>query len=328
MGSKHRLLPWVHQHLAALDFETAADPFTGSGCVSYLMKCMGRQVLASDQLNFPVTIALATVENSTERLDVTALRMLLERRRGCPDFITRMFDGVFFSHEDRQVLDRVCHNIARLPHPHQQALARAALIRSCVKKQPRGVFTVAGQRYDDGRRDLRLSIEEHLREQIECFNEAVFDSGRSCSAEVGDVFTLPERRCDLVYLDPPYVPRADDNCYIKRYHFLEGLSCYWQGMSVMESSKVHKLPKRFTPFSYRRTAVDAFDRLFRRFRDSIVVLSYSSNGYPDLAVLEELLRRYKRHVEVHERAHRYHFGTHGAVEPARALVREYLLVGR
>ena len=37
---------------------------------------------------------------------------------------------------------------------------------------------------------------------------------------------------DLVYLDPPYVPRADDNCYIKRYHFLEGLSTYWQGRRV------------------------------------------------------------------------------------------------
>jgi DNA adenine methylase/adenine-specific DNA-methyltransferase len=326
MGSKHRLLPWLHQVLSGLDFETAADPFAGSGCVSYLMKCMGRQVHASDQLNFPVTIARATVANSTERLGPADLRQLLARRRDAPDFIARMFDGVFFSAADRELLDRVCHNIARLAHPHRQALARAALIRSCVKKQPRGVFTVAGTRYDDGRRDLLLSIEEHLREQIECFNAAVFDSGRGCSAEVADVFALPQRRCDLVYLDPPYVPRSDDNCYIKRYHFLEGLSCYWQGLSVMPGSKVKKLPKRFTPFSYRRTAVEAFERLFERFRDSIVVLSYSSNGYPDLPVLEGLLRRHKRHVEVHERGHRYHFGTHKSVE--RAVVSEYLLVGR
>lgn len=326
MGSKHRLLPWLHQHLQRLDFETAADPFTGSGCVSYLLKCMGKQVRASDQLSFPVTIALATVANGTERLNAAARRLLLARSPGAPDFIARMFDGVFFSPEDRRFLDRVCHNITRLEHPHQQALARAALIRSCVKKQPRGVFTVAGQRYDDGRRDLRLSIEEHLDEQIECFNEAVFDSGKACSAEVGDVFSLPERGCDLVYLDPPYVPRSDDNCYIKRYHFLEGLSCYWQDLPVMEDSKVRKLPKRFTPFSYRRTAVDAFERMFQRFRASIIVLSYSSNGYPDLPVLEGLLRRYKRRVEVHERSHRYHFGTHAAAE--RNLVKEYLLIGR
>ena len=27
MGSKHRLLPWIHSVLDTLDFETASDPF-------------------------------------------------------------------------------------------------------------------------------------------------------------------------------------------------------------------------------------------------------------------------------------------------------------
>lgn len=326
MGSKNRLLPWIHGVLLDLDFQTAADPFTGSGCVSYLLKCMDRQVFASDWLNFPVTIVVATVENSVEHLGGPALRTLLAKASGAPDFIERVFDGIFFSREDLRFLDRVCHNIRKLQHPHQQALARAALIRSCLKKQPRGVFTVAGQRYDDGRRDLRLSIEQHFGEQVEALNEVVFDNGRKSSTQVCDVFSLPERPVDLVYLDPPYVPRSDDNCYIKRYHFLEGLSCYWQGLKIMEETKVKKIEKRFTPFSYRRTAVDAFSRLFHRFRKSIVVLSYSSNAYPDLDQMENLLRQHKRRVDIHQRPHRYHFGTHDRVE--RAQVSEYLLVGR
>lgn len=132
-------------------------------------------------------------------------------------------------------------------------------------------------------------------------------------------------KVDLVYLDPPYVPRSDDNCYIKRYHFLEGLSCYWRGVEIDYSTKVKKIAKRYTPFSYRRTAIDAFDRLFRRFQKQIIVLSYSSNGYPDLDVLLELLAQYKTKVTTHRRPHRYHFGTHSAVE--RAVVDEYLVVG-
>ena len=32
---------------------------------------------------------------------------------------------------------------------------------------------------------------------------------------------------DLVYLDPPYAPPRDDNDYLKRYWFLEGLATYW-----------------------------------------------------------------------------------------------------
>jgi hypothetical protein len=49
MGSKRRLLPWIHGVLRGLNFETAADPFVGSGCVAYLLKAMGKRVIASNQ---------------------------------------------------------------------------------------------------------------------------------------------------------------------------------------------------------------------------------------------------------------------------------------
>jgi adenine-specific DNA-methyltransferase len=326
MGSKHRLLPWIHSVLQTLDFETAADPFVGSGCVAYMLKSMGRRVIASDFLNFPTTVAKAAVENSHYHLDGPTLKRILAPVKNGPDFIERTFAGVFYVREDLRFLDRVSYNIETLHNEHQQALARAALIRSCLKKQPRGVFTVSGLRYDDGRRDLKLSIEEHFLEQVEAFNRIVFDNGRRHTVQRADVFELKPHGVDLVYLDPPYVPRSDDNCYIKRYHFLEGLSCYWRGLEIMQETKVRKIRKRFTPFSYRRTAVEAFDRLFHLYRHSIIVLSYSSNGYPNLDELETLLRRYKRHVVTCEKPHRYHFGTHNAVE--RAEVQEYLLVGR
>ena len=69
MGSKHRLLPWIHGVLRTLPFDTAADPFVGSGCVAYLLKVMGKRVIASDFLNFPAVLARATVANSKHRLD-------------------------------------------------------------------------------------------------------------------------------------------------------------------------------------------------------------------------------------------------------------------
>jgi DNA adenine methylase/adenine-specific DNA-methyltransferase len=326
MGSKNRLLPWLHSVLDPLDFETAADPFSGSGCVGYLLKAMGRKVIASDFLNFSATIAQATIANSHEQLDGPALKRILYPIKNAPNFIEKTFGGIFFRPEDLRFLDRLSHNIEKLESPHQQALARTALIRSCLKKQPRGVYTIAGNRYDDGRRDLKLSIEEHFLEQVEKFNRVVFDNGRRHTVKRADMFDLRPRGVDLVYLDPPYVPRSDDNCYIKRYHFLEGLSCYWRGLDIMQETKVKKVQKRFTPFSYRRTAVDAFDRMFRLYRNSIIVLSYSSNGYPDLEVLENLMRRYKKDVATYEKPHRYHFGTHKGVE--RAEVQEYLLVGR
>ncbi len=328
MGSKHRLLPWIHGVFRTLRFQTAADPFVGSGCVAYLLKAMGKRVIASDFLNFPTVIAAATLVNSAHRLDGLAVKRLLVPITSGPRFIEETFAGIFFTVDDLRFLDQVSTNINSLEQPAQRALARAALIRSCLKKQPRGVFTVSGDlsHYNDGRRDLRLTIEEHFLEQIEIFNRVVFENGHLHSVDRADVFSQEPGGVDLVYLDPPYVPRADDNCYMKRYHFLEGLSCYWKGVQIMEETKVKKIEKPYTPFSYRKTATAAFDRLFRMYRDSIIVLSYSSNGYPDRDELEYLLRRYKATVTTHEKPHRYHFGTHESVE--RAAVHEYLIVGQ
>lgn len=327
MGSKRRLLPWIHEILAEIDFETALDPFSGSNAVAYLLKAMDRRVTASDFLNLSTTIAKAIIENNAVSLDGPAMKRLLAKPANTHSFIEKNFTGIFYTPEDLRFLDRVSCNLRQLDNPYHQALAMAALMRSCVKRQPRGVFTISGDlsKYDDGRRDLRLSIEEHFFEQTELFNEAVFSNGRRNRASRKDVFRIGTRGIDLVYLDPPYVPRADDNCYVKRYHFLEGLSCYWQGLDIDYTTKVRKIPKRFTPFSYRGQALEAFERLFQRFTAQKIVLSYSSNGYPDLEQLTALLKKTKKDVRVFRRDHRYHFGTHGNVK--RAAVEEYLIVG-
>lgn len=327
MGSKYRLLPWIHKILSGYSFETAIDAFSGSGCVGYLFKAMGKRVISNDFLNLSATVAKALIENPGRQLSQRTVNGLLQYDPRHKHFIERTFSGIFYTPEDLRFLDQVSWNIKKLHNPYDRALALAALIRSCVKRQPRGVFTIAGdpEHYKDGRRDLKLSLQEHFLEQVAIYNEAAFDNGLQNEARCGDVFAWDGEPADLVYMDPPYVPRADDNCYMKRYHFLEGLSCYWEGKPIMEESRVKKIDKPFTPFSYRRTANEAFDRLFHQFADSTLVLSYSSNGYPDLAELRQLMRRYKRSVDVFERAHRYHFGTHSAVK--RAQVQEYLIIG-
>ena len=328
MGSKYRLLPWIEEVLGSLQFNTVLDAFSGSGCVSYMLKVIGKSVWANDFLRFPCDLTRAAVENSSETLEPGEVELLLSEPPTRSSFIEETFKGIFFGDEDNRFLDGVWGHLPSLTEP-KRALALAALYRSCLKRQPRGVFTVSGiGRYDDGRRDLRLPLAEHFVESVEIFNRLVFDNGREHCVTHSDVFELEGCRVDLAYLDPPYVPRADDNCYIKRYHFLEGLSSYWRGVELHPTSRVRKLKKRFTPFSYRKTAAAAFDSLFQRFSESILVLSYSSNGYPDVGDIVALMRRHKSSVRVYEQSHRYHFGTHSRVAPARAAVTEYLIVGQ
>ena len=243
MGSKHRLLPWIHGVLQTLDFETAADPFVGSGCVAYLLKAMGKRVVANDFLNFPYQISVATVENSRVRLNDAQCAMLLEPNRKRLQFIQRTFSGIFFTPDDLRFLDNTWANLPVLPSPMHQSIAIAAMVRSCIKRQPRGVFTVAGdpEHYKDGRRDETLSLKQHFLEAVAAYNAVIFDNGCKNRATKGDVFEA-DTDVDLVYMDPPYVPRADDNCYVKRYHFLEGLAVYWRGVDIVAGTKT-KLDK-------------------------------------------------------------------------------------
>lgn len=329
MGSKYRLLPWIREVLSQFRFHTALDAFSGSGCVAYLLKTMGATVTANDHLHFPYHLANALVANPGISLDEKDVQALLAEELKSPGFIETTFSGIFFSRQELRFLDNVWNNLRRLEDPFKRSLAIAAMCRAALKKHPRGVFTVGNgkaKNYDDGRRDLRVSIKEHFLESLSLFRDVVYSDGKDHKALRMDVFQVPSD-FDLVYLDPPYVPRRDDNCYIKRYHFVEGLACYWEGQEIVWSSRVRKIRKKFTPFSYRRTAIDAFEQLFRKFAGSIIVLSYSSNGYPDLDMLVALLKRYKRHVEVSAEEHRYHYGTHEGVRPERAKVREFLLVG-
>lgn len=327
MGSKFRLLPWIHSTFENLDFETVTDAFSGSGVVSYLLKSMGKQVRANDSLAFPSVLTAATVANNATQLNEEDLEFLLSSKatKTSESFIYRTFEGIFYTPQELSFLDDLWTGIREIESPLKRSVALAAILRSAIKRQPRGLFTVSDPgRYQDGRRDLKLTLREHFIEQVEDYNAAVFTNGKRNSCTCGDVFDV-KSGSDLVYMDPPYVPLSDDNCYIKRYHFLEGLACYWEGKELMMSSKVRKIVKPFTPFSYRSTAIDAFDRLFRHFAESTLVLSYSSNAYPDLETLRNLMGRYKRSVEVLEKTHRYHFGTHESAK--RNVVQEYLIIG-
>jgi DNA adenine methylase/adenine-specific DNA-methyltransferase len=325
MGSKYRLVPHIAALFEDLGGATALDAFSGSGVVSYTLKAMGYAVTANDFLAFPTVIAQATVANQTTELSADSIAQIIGPPADDRDFIQSTFDGLYFTADDRAFLDSAWSHIDRLEGDSQQ-IAIAALVLAAARKQPRGVFTFTDLRYDDGRRDLRLSLREHFVETAAEYNAVVFDNSKPCVAMQSDVSDVEPHGFDVVYLDPPYAPPKDDNCYIKRYHFLEGLSVYWRGQEIMQNTRTKKLVKRYTPFSYKRTIVQALRDTFDRFRDSVIVLSYSSNAVPDATTITELLRDVKRDVEVREIDHRYHFGTHQAAQ--RRAATEYLFVAR
>jgi len=325
MGSKYKVVPFLVDILGSLKFNSALDAFSGSGVVAYTLKAMGKQVTANDFLTFAATVAMATVENPGVRLSDSDIETILGPNLDGRDFIQRTFRGLYFPDVDHEFLDSAWSHIEAL-NRYKRALAISALCLAAARKQPRGVFTVTDLRYDDGRRSLRAPLRDLFVEAAREYNNVVVDGGPTCSAICQDILRVEPRDFDLVYLDPPYAPPRDDNDYIKRYHFLEGLSVYWRGQTIMTATLTKKLAKRFTPFAYKRTIRDALLATFERFAASTIVLSYSTNSVPTEAEVIELLQKVKPSVDVYAVEHRYSFGTHAAAQRRQA--RELIFVAR
>src|SRR6188472_1231768 len=323
MGSKYRLAPRLGELFATLPPGPAIDAFSGSGVVAYTLKAGGREVLANDHLTFTATLAEALVANADEHLSDDDVDRLCSPNRDGRDFIATTFAGLYFPDDDHAFLDAAWSHVDELQGA-KRALALSALCLAAAQKQPRGVFTVTTPRYDDGRRQFQMSLEALFREAVGRCNAAVIPG--PARARCGDVFDVHEPAA-IAYLDPPYAPPRDDTCYVKRYHFLEGLATYWRGQEIMWETRTRKLRKRQTPFASKRTARSALDRLFEHFAPAeTLVVSYGSNADLGADELQALLGRHRRRVERVGIPHRYAFGTHAAA--GRRTATEYVFVAR
>jgi DNA adenine methylase len=326
MGSKRKLLDFIYDNVRQFEGERVLDAFSGSGCVSYMFKSMGKEVISNDFLQYSYNITKATIENNCSRLSHDDISNLNSTNREHDDFVLKKFRNLYFSDDDNKIIDQIYHNIQFLDNEYKKAIALSSLARACIKKRARGIFTYTGNRYDDGRRDLNIPLQKQFMESIELFNASVFDNGKCNKAHNLDVFNLPDEEYDLVYLDPPYCSLHSDNDYSRRYHFVEGLMSYWTHVKINESTKTKKFNKFLTPFDSKVTVYDAFDRLFQKYSDSNIVISYSSNSLPTMDEMILLLKRYKQSVRVSEFSHKYSFGNQ-KLNIENNKVKEYLFIG-
>jgi len=327
MGSKQSLLMQIANAVAPFQFESVLDLFGGSGVVSYMFKSLGKQVITNDYMTMNATLANALITNSKITLTEDDVKILLSVNPQKSTFVSDTFKDIYFKDEDNEFIDNVRSNIKLLKGTEKQALAMSALIRTCTRKRPRGIFTYTGFRYDDGRKDLIMSFEEQLLDAIEQLNNAVFDNGRENKSLNKDSMAI-NVKADLVYIDPPYYNPTSDNEYVRRYHFVEGLARNWQDVEMQWETKTKKFKNYPTPFSTKNGAYDAFDQLFKKHRNSILVVSYSSNSVPTKDEMLTLLAKYKQDVEVIAIDHTYSFGNQGhKVNDNKNRVQEYIFIG-
>lgn len=326
MGSKSKLLSQIWAVSSQFKFDSVVDLFSGSGIVGYMFKAQGKAVVSNDYMSMSMMSARAMIENKCVTLPREEAGELLVAKDEPDHFVANTFKNLYYTDEENDLIDILRMNIAAIKDPYKHAIAMSALIRACTKKRPRGIFTYTGQRYNDGRKDLQKSLEQQFLEAVEAINKAVFDNGKENKARLGDAMDLRVEKPDLVYIDPPYYSPLSDNEYVRRYHFVEGLARDWKGVEIQQHTQTKKFKSYPTPFSTRKGAADAFDLLFRKFKESILIVSYSSNSQPTQDEMVALLAKHKKHVEVVPIDYHYSFGNQKEAKTSRNKVEEYLFV--
>ena len=328
MGSKQKILQHISESVKNLEFDSVIDLFSGSGIVGYMFKAQGKKIVSNDHMHMSHIFSKALVENNHVTLDLKKAKKLLSKNTKSDKFVQNTFKGLYFTDAENVLIDNIRANIKTLDNEYETAIAMMALIRACTKKRARGIFTYVGDRYDDGRKDLKTPLGIHFMDAVSAINNAVFDNSKKNEALNTDAMILKPLKNSLVYIDPPYFTPKSDAEYVRRYHFVEGLARNWEGVEIQE----HTLTKKFkgypTPFSTQVGASNAFDLLFKRFSANILLVSYSSNSLPTLDEMVALMSKYKEHVLVFPVDYRYSFGNQGNnIGDNRNSVQEYLFLG-
>ncbi len=304
IGNKERISKWIFENIPA-EGKTFFDVFSGGCSVSYEAKKSGCKVITNDILKINHLIGKALIENNKIRLTDEDAHTIFSGKP-VTGFMHKNYSNVNFFPKECMELDQYRKNIEKIKNPYKKALAFILLRRSMIRKMPYSRFTILWEKvkqlrdeefsykhYGRKRAYHNQTIREHFEENMEDYNDSVFDNGRNNKSYNQDVFKLiPKIKADIAYLDPPYAETMNN------YHGFYGL---------LDSFVKNKLTSPFeNDFADKKKSLELFDRLFSEMRKfDCWILSYNNNAYPHKNQILELINKYSKNVQVLEKKHNY-----------------------
>jgi len=322
-GSKRRILPWIYNNLANLEFRTVLDGFGGTGSVGYLFKLMGKEVTVNDAMKSNYQTGVALIENSNIVLTQSDTEFLLQNNRyEYPTLIQKTFKDIYYYDSENRWLDMVIQNIKMLSHIYEgytlkkkKALAYHALFQACLCKRPFNLFhrknlnlrKARMERSFGNRKMWNKKFSTLFKKFVQEETQRVFSNGMKNKAICKDIMLVKNKAYDLIYLDPPYTKPNDNHPknYYSLYHFLEGLVNYESWLSKINWSKKNRCLRNKQNRWENGSLIENFGKIFAEFRDSIIVVSYGTPGYPSIQEIKKFMLKYKSYIRVIKKEYSY-----------------------
>ena len=313
-GSKRSILPWLYETFRKLEFNTVLDGFGGTATVSYLFKLMRKKVTFNDQLFSNYMAGIALIENQRIVLDDDDVGFILNKNGfDYPSFIADTFKGIYYLPRENRWLDMVSFNIRMLSEKYngdvlrkKQALAYHTFFQACLSKRPFNLFhrknlylrTANVERSFGNKKTWNTSFQRLFLRFNKEFSQKIFSTKLKHKAICEDIMRVRKKTFDLVYLDPPYARKNKKHPkdYHSLYHFFEGMLDYdnW-ARKINWDTKNRCLVREKTGWD-EGSIEENFDKLFRKYQNSIIVVSYGSPGAPSINTIRKLLKKYKSKV--------------------------------
>ena len=310
-GSKLKYVDWIWNCIKDLEFHSVLDAFGGTSVVAYKMKKNNKSVTYNDILLFNHIIGKALIENDSEKIDSKDLDFILTKQKNIdyPNFIATTFNDVYYTDEENKWLDMVVTNIRLIPNEYKKAIAFFALFQSCIIKRPYNLFHRKNLyiRFQEVKRSFGNKVtwdtpfETHFKNFIQEANDAVFSNCQENISINKDILSI-KNNFDLVYIDSPYISENGVGLdYLDFYHFLEGIMNYDDWAEMIDPKSKHKrLILKKSDWSKKDKIEFAFESLIEQFKDSILVISYRSDGIPSIEKIKDILILKGKKITVHE----------------------------
>ena len=326
LGCKQRILPWIFKYVPH-DIKTVLDGFAGSQSFSFYCKKNGYNVITNDFMNYCNQIGISLIENKSDILTDIDIKMLFTENDKKNDLIQRLFRNIFFTDEDCIFLDNFRANVELLPSKYKKALALTIINRALTRKTTMGHFAhLQALNYaNDPERvkrnpNIAKGAQEVFNQLIDEYNNAVFDNNQENKSYCSDILELlPKIDVDLAYFDPPYCGSHAD--YQSFYHLLETYTEYWEDKQFINQNNKY-YPLRYSGFDKKSEILSSLKQLLDLSkRIPIVLFSYNSRSKPNIEDLINLIKSFRKKVEVFEYEYNNSRGGKGSVKGSK----EYLI---
>lgn len=305
IGNKDKLVDWIIENLPIKN-GIVLDLFSGGNSVAYGLKKNNYTVYSNDALYSNYVISKAIIENKdiTLKADILNTKVTNSEINKKYKEISFLSNRLYYDDEVKE-LAKLFVISEKIENEYEKYMFLALIRRAMIRKLPYSRMNVpwnqiqklrdedySYEKYKRRRAYHNYTFEKHIRDNIDNYNNAVFDNKKNNKCFNYDSFEMIDKldkKVDIIYMDPPYP--ATMNKYGDFY-------------GLYDKAVKHEI--QYVNFSENNMFLTNLEKLVKKCigKTNYIVISESNKTKPTVEELSNMLSNYGT-VKVFSKEHQY-----------------------